>query len=205
MPKEIELSIYDINRDDIIRKLKECNASFVGKYHFKTINFQLKTKGAIKSLGISKEDEMYYTAWIRVRTDGTKTTLTLKEQYSTTILKRSECEVEVSDFLTTVKIIMKLIPNAQYDYSESKRDEYRLGDVIVDINKRPYLPYSVEIEGPTQEQVMKTYKKLDIKKEPMKSIAVPDDEFYKLFGVDYEKVRKEYKEKLEKMLAELNK
>ena len=52
---------------------------------------------------------------------------------------------------------------------------------------------------------METYKKLSIRKEPMKSIAVPDEEFYKLFGVDYKMVSKEYKEKLEKMLAELDK
>jgi len=205
MPKEIELTVYDIDIEKAIKKLEECKAIFVGKYHFKTVNFQLETKGDIKSLEASKEDEKYYTAWLRVRTDGKRTTLTFKEQYGTTILKRSEYEVEVSDFLKTIKIIMKLLPNAQYNYTESKREEYKLGEVTIDINKRPYLPYSIEIEGPTQEVVMETYKKLGIKKEPMKSIAVPDEEFYKLFGVDYKMVSKEYKEKLEKMLAELDK
>jgi len=205
MPKEIELTVYGIEREKAIKKLEECKAIFVGKYHFKTVNFQLETKGNIKSLEASKEDEQYYTAWLRVRTDGKRTTLTFKEQYGTTILKRSEYEVEVSDFLKTVKIIMKLLPNAQYNYTESEREEYKLGEVTIDINKRPYLLYSIEIEGPTHEVVMETYKKLGIRKEPMKSIAVPDEEFYKLFGVDYKMVSKEYKEKLEKMLAELDK
>ena len=205
MPKEIELTVYGIDREEVIKKLEECKAVFVGKYHFKTVNFQLETKGTIKSLEASKEDEKYYTAWVRVRTDGKRTTLTFKEQYGTTILKRNEYEVEVSDFLKTVKIIMKLIPNARYNYTESEREEYKLGEVTIDINKRPYLPYSIEIEGPTQELVMETYKKLDIKKKPMKSIAIPDEEFYKLFGVDYKIVSKEYKEKLEKMLADLDK
>jgi len=205
MPKEIELTVYDIDKEEVIKKLEKCKAIFVGKYHFKTVNFQLETKGIIKSHEANKEDEKYYTAWVRVRTDGKRTTLTFKEQYGTTILKRNEYEAEVSDFLKTVKIIIKLLPNAQYNYTESEREEYKLGKVTIDINKRPYLPYSIEIEGPTQESVMETYKKLGIKKEPMKSIAVPDEEFYKLFGVDYKIVSKEYKEKLEKMLADLDK
>jgi len=205
MPKEIELTVYDIDKDEIIKKLIQCEAIFVGKYAFKTVNFQLGTKGTIKSLEVSKEDEKYYSAWARVRTDGKMTTLTLKEQYGTTILKRMEYEVNVDDFLKTIKIVMKLSPSSQYVYTESEREEYKLGNVIIDINKRPYLPYSIEIEAATHDLVMETYKKLDMKKEPMKSVAVADDEFYKLFGVDYKIVSKEYKEKLEKMLADLDK
>lgn len=205
MPKEIELTVYDIDREEILRKLKECGAVFVGKYHFKTVNFQLETVNQIKSLGIDKDDEKYYTAWIRIRTDGTSTTLTLKEQYGSTIMKRNEYEVSVDDFLKTIKIIMKLKPTMQYTYIESEREEYKLGLVVIDINKRQKLPYSIEIEAPSKVLVDETYRKLDIKKEPMKNVAVNDFEFYRLFGVDYSEVSHENAIKLGKMLEELDK
>jgi len=54
MPKEIELTVYDIDREEVIKKLEECKAVFVGKYHFKTVNFQLETKGTINSLKLAK-------------------------------------------------------------------------------------------------------------------------------------------------------
>lgn len=200
MPREIELTIYGIDKGELVERLRQLNATFIGKYDFKTINFQFETKGSIKSLDTSEDDEQYYSTWVRIRTDGSRTTLTLKEQHGTTISKRMEFEVEVSDFLETVKIMMKLLPTKQYVYIESERDEYKLGSVTIDINKRPYLPYSIEIEAESEELVREAYRKLGIKKEPMKSLAVSDSEFYKLFGVDYEQVSQENAKKLSKML-----
>jgi adenylate cyclase class IV len=205
MSKEIELRVYDINRDAIVKKLDRCGAVFVGKYNFKIINFQLKTRGSIKSLKHERDDEKYYTSWIRIRTDGTNTTLTLKEQVGTTITGRTEYEVSVSDFLMVAKIIMKLKPSIRYAYAETEREEYKLGMATIDIDKRRGLPFSMEIEAPSERLVRETYTRLGIKKRPIKGIAVSDYKFYKLLGVDYNSIKREYSYKFKKMLEDFDK
>ena len=204
MTKEIELTVYGVDHDAIITKLNECGATFVGKYYFRAVNFQIIKKNSITSIEPGNSDEQYYTRWARVRTDGIHTTLTLKEQKGTSMTERNEYEVSVNDFLKTVKIIMMLNSSAKYSYIESEREEYKLGKATIDLNKRPHLPYSIEIEAQSLKTINDVYKKLEIKKEPMKSIAVDDREFYALFGIDYREVELEYTTKLKKMLEELN-
>lgn len=109
MPHEIEINVTNINLEEAKERLQELGADYVGTYNYKILNIEIENRGNIES-------EEYYTKWARVRSDGKKTNLTLKEQYGTDINKRLEYEVETSDFITTAKIVLKMLPDAKYNY-----------------------------------------------------------------------------------------
>ena len=153
MGSEIELKIVGINPNNAKKRLAAINARFKGSYVLQRVTFQGTRSGRIKDYKSNTANDSYYTSWIRVRTDGKRTTLTLKEQRGTGITKRSEYEVEVSDFATMVKILTKMIPDAYRNYMITTRDVYELGDVTITIDKWPYLPYQLEIEGPTEKKI----------------------------------------------------
>ena len=203
MGKEIELKVIGINPKKTKERLKTINARFKGHFVLQRVTFQGSRSGEIKDYKSNASNEEYYTSWIRVRTNGKKTTLTLKEQYGTGIAKRFEYEVEVSDFATTVKILKKSMPEASYNYMVTTRDVYELGDIIFTIDKWPYLPYQIEIEGTTERKVKAAYNKLKPNGKITPNLAVSDEEYYRLNGINYKKLIAEYDAKLNKLLSKV--
>lgn len=185
MGNEIELAFYNVDRNDLARQLDNLGAKFIGKFHFRRMNFQVKMKGESNS-------ENYETSWIRVRTNGESTTLTLKEQKGKDSAGRKEFEVTVSDFDETAKILSRLFKGADYDYFENDREIYELGDIEFCIDKFPKLPYLFEIEGKTKEEVDLVAQKLKIGGEIDGKKSVPTSEYYKQHGMDYAIVQEEY-------------
>lgn len=199
MPHEIEINVTNIDLEDAKERLQELGADYVGTYNYKILNIEIENRDNVKS-------EEYYTKWARVRSDGKKTTLTLKEQYGTDINKRLEYEVETSDFITTAKIMLKMLPDAKYSYIEKSRIDYHYKENNLDIviDKWPKLPYKMEIEGTSEDVIKEFYKRLNLKSGTLTpSIAVSDEEYYKMFNIDYKEMINEYNEKFEKMLEEL--
>lgn len=98
--------------------------------------------------------------WLRLRTNGIETTLTLKE-----ILDKEkidgvrEVEIVVSDFDKTGEILEEL--GYEYRaYQENKRIRYMYHGVEFDIDTWPLIPTYVEIEGKTKEDVERVMKEL---------------------------------------------
>jgi adenylate cyclase class IV len=192
MAKEIEVGFYDVDKEGAEAKLHELGAQLTGKFSFKQINFQLSTSGKPGS-------EDYHTSWIRVRTDGSRTTLTLKEQNGIKLDGREEYEVDVNGFEDTIRIVRKLLPVSDYAYFESERLEYTIGRAKVCIDKLPLLPYLMEIEADSERVVrgladtLGRYGKLEIGRE------MAFAEYYSKHGVDYGLVQREYVSKVERI------
>ena len=91
MKKEIELRVYDINKEDLIKKIEKLNGKFINNYD------QVRY---VYDFNPVKENK-----WIRLRTDGFKTTLTIKEYTSSKIDGVKELEIEVSDMEKTNLIL----------------------------------------------------------------------------------------------------
>ena len=102
--------------------------------------------------------------WIRLRTNGEKTSLTIKNLVSSEIDGTQELEIEVSDFENTNKILNELGYEAK-GYQENRRIQYTLNGVEIDIDYWPNIPTYLEIEGPSEEIVYETLKKLGFSKE----------------------------------------
>lgn len=194
MAREIEVAYYNIDKDAIVSQLKVLKAKSLGKYHMRRINFQLERKGSVGDIS-------YYTSWIRIRTDGDKTMLTLKEQYGNKITNRKEYEVSVSDFDNAVRIIYKLLKDPSYDYFESDREIYEMEGAKIFIDKFPELPYLLEIEADSENVINKTLEKIKISGEPDVNKSVPTEEYYKMHNMDYSIIQKRYASQIAQLFS----
>ena len=168
---EYEVRVLEIDKDKIQLKLKELNAVLIEDVFQKRYVYDFKP--------------VIPTKWIRLRTNGSKTTLTIKNVESFNIDGTKEIEIEVSDFDTTNEILKELgyIPKG---IQENKRIKYNLNGVEIDIDTWPKIPSFLEIEGTNEEDVYNTLKLLGIPKEKATSLDVQD--IYKeIYGIDIEK------------------
>ena len=154
MEDEYEITVLDIDVMKIEKKLLEIGAIKEGDF------FQKRN--------LYNFHEEYRGRFIRLRTNGTKTTLTIKDKSAKKeIGSVKELEVEVSDFEKTNEIL-NMLGYEHSMYQENKRTVYRLGDVEFDIDTWPMIPTYLEIEGKSKEQVEKMIEKLEIDKDRFK-------------------------------------
>lgn len=167
MHTEYEVRVLDINKDNLIKKLEELGATKIADFEYKrrVFNFNPPTD----------------TKWIRLRTDGNKTTLTIKKLESLEIDGTKEMEIEVSSFEETNRILEELGYKA-HTYQQNKRTRYVLNDVELDIDTWPYIPTYLEIEGKDEKSVKDMIKLLDVDELKVTSIDVQSvfKEFYKI-------------------------
>lgn len=169
---EYEARVLDINKEKLEQKLDLLGAKKVADFNYKRKVYDF----------VPKSDEK----WIRLRTDGNKTTLTIKEVKSNSIDGTEECEIEVSNFDDTDIILNKLGYNA-HSYQESKRTRYILDGVEIDIDTWPYIPTYVEVEGTSNEEVIDMINRLDLDKSKMTTIDV-QNVFKKFYNIDIKNV-----------------
>ncbi|WP_327219470.1 class IV adenylate cyclase [Streptomyces cyaneofuscatus] len=111
---------------------------------------------------IFENDALEGGAWVRLRDEGTRSTLTLKQVTdSTTIDGTTEIETEVSD-LHVMAEILRNVGLREVRYQENFREEWRLGEVVFDFDTWPDLPTFVEIEGPDEASVRQAAALLDL-------------------------------------------
>ncbi|MDA0563046.1 class IV adenylate cyclase [Streptomonospora sp. S1-112] len=92
-------------------------------------------------------------AWLRLRDEGGRSTLTLKRVTDPTAIDgTTEVETEVADPDAAAEILTG-VGLRQVRYQENDREEWRLGEVVFDIDTWPGLPTFLEVEGPDEEAV----------------------------------------------------
>ena len=111
---------------------------------------------------IFESDALDGSQWIRLRHEGTRTTLTLKQVTdATSIHGTTEIETEVSD-LNAMAEILRGVGLREIRYQENFREEWQLGDVAFDFDTWPDLPTFLEIEGPDETAVRKAASRLGL-------------------------------------------
>ncbi len=91
-------------------------------------------------------------AYVRVRDEGDKATMTYKQFDEIGLHGAKEIEVVVSDFKDARSILQKsgLVPKS---YQETRRETWKLGNVEVVIDEWPWLRPFIEIEGESERVV----------------------------------------------------
>lgn len=165
---EYEARVLEINKDSIEKKLVELGAQKIADYNYRRNVYDFNPKTNNK--------------WIRLRTDGTETTLTIKEVVEKSIDGTHESEIKVSDFDETDKILNKLGYVAR-SYQENNRTRYNLNGIEIDIDSWPLIPTYLEIEGKSEDEVLKTVDALCIDKSKYTTLDVQS--IYKeIYGLD---------------------
>jgi adenylate cyclase class 2 len=174
--EEIEIKFLNIDPIALAQKLVSLGAKKVADYHYRRIvfdypDFRLDKQGA----------------WLRLRDEGERTTLTFKQRLGKNIHSlvgdegMYEKETTVEDFDSTREILLKT-GLVEKMYQENKRTRYVLNDVECDIDTWPLLNPYLEIEGKSWEEVYMVAERLGFKKEDAKIFSA--NQVYKLQGLD---------------------
>ncbi len=167
MQTEIEVKILEINVDEITSKLETLWAQKIWEKMQKRYVYDIIPK---------KENSR-----VRLRTDGNKTTLTIKEIHNDEIEWTKELEIIVDDFEKTNLILEKLGYKNKW-YQENKRTSYIFENCEVEIDLRPRIPTYLEIEAKSVAEVEATVKKLWFTMEQTTSINTT--KVYQKYGID---------------------
>lgn len=102
---------------------------------------------------IFENDAVQGEQWLRLRDEGGRTTLTLKQvSDAITINGTTEIEIEVNALDTTTELL-KALGLRQVRYQQNYREEWQLGDITYDLDTWPGLSTFIEIEGPSEDVV----------------------------------------------------
>jgi adenylate cyclase class 2 len=167
MKIEIEARLLDINEKQFIEKLKIAGAYFVGDWLMKRNVYDFNPIDDGK--------------WIRLRTNGEKTTIAIKEVVNNSIDGTKEIEMEVESFDTANEILNKLGYHARGSQI-NRRIRFLLDEVEFDIDFWPMIPTYVELESNSIDKIKRVCKKLDINFDDLTTKSVP--EVYLHYGID---------------------
>ena len=173
MKTEYEVRKLDVSFEKIIQKLNRVGAKKVGVYHQKryVYDFIPAQKGR----------------WIRLRSNGKVSTLTIKEVKSLHVDGTKELEIMVSDFEDTNEILAKL-GYIQRTFQENFRIEYTLDGVNFDLDKWPMIPPHLEIEAKSEEDVLKAITLLGWSVDDVTTQDI-DAVYSKIYGIDLDSIK----------------
>jgi len=168
---EYEVRVLEIDREKMIEKLKELKATLIEE------SFQRRYVYDFNPVNPNK--------WIRLRTNGDKTTLTIKNVESSNIDGTKEMEITVDSFEAANEILHELGYNPK-GLQENKRIKYDLNGVEVDIDTWPRIPTYLEVEGSSEAEVYDTLDLLGIPKESATALDVQRI-YSEVYGIDLTK------------------
>ncbi len=170
MKTEYEIRVLEIDKQEWIKKLESLGAVKKGEYNFRRYTYDF--------------NPLQENKWVRLRTNGNTTTLTIKEVQNSNIDGTKELETQVSDFDMTHQILKEL-GYTYRNYQENSRLQYILDNVEIDIDTWPMIPTYLEIEGESEEEVYSMLNKLGISKNDSKATCLDVTIIYnEIYGID---------------------
>ena len=166
MKTEIECRLLEINVEDFLSKLKQNGATFVGDWVQMRYCYDFKP--------------IRRNSWIRLRTNGKETTLTIKEIGGNKIDGTKESEIIVSDFAGTDEILQKLGYHAR-SKQENRRIRFMFEGVEIDIDFWPRIPTYVEFEAESEQAIISVLNKLGI--DYNKTTTLDVESIYSKYGI----------------------
>jgi adenylate cyclase class 2 len=127
-----------------------------------------------------------YNTWVRLRSDGETTTLTVKEIRNDDVDGTDEWEITVPDVDTTLKILEKIGLKSK-GYQENRRELYDLDGAELAIDFWPKLNPYLEIEAESKEKVLEIAQKLGFEKSQVTGDG--NAKIYASVGIDIDKVK----------------
>lgn len=175
MHKEYECTILEVDVNSFISKIEKMGAKKISEFNQKRYVYDFNP--------INKNK------WIRLRTDGKTSTLTIKEIVDKNEIDgTNEIEIEVSSFENANKILNELGYVAR-NYQENKRIKYTLDGIEIDIDFWPLIPPYVEIEGKNENDVRKMIERLKIDKNMITTLDVASI-YNQIYNIDILKIEK---------------
>ncbi len=138
MEIEIEAKFTDIDKEEMRTRLRQLGAILVHPERLmKRVNFN---------------QENGKNAWVRVRDEGDKITLTYKRTFERTLHGTQEINLTVDDFQRATEFL-EAIGLTGKAIQETKREAWTLDGCDITLDTWPWIPPFIEIEGPTEQAV----------------------------------------------------
>ena len=147
MKTEIEVKFLDVDFDLLREKLKQLGATC-------EMPMRLMRRAIIQPPELHARH-----AFVRVRDEGDKVTLTYKQVDEDSLTGAKEIEVTVGNFEDTVALLEEA-GLKQKSFQESRRETWHLNGVEIVLDEWPWLKPYIEIEGPTEASVKELAAKL---------------------------------------------
>jgi adenylate cyclase class IV len=169
VPIEFEAKSLDVEPDELADRILRVGGRRMGDRLMRRYVYDIRTG-----------DE---SRWIRLRDDGTATTLTVKEiaHDGTT-----ETEVVVSDFEVTDALLGRIGFQAK-SYQENRRVSFELQGAQLEIDWWPLIPPYLEIEGQSREHVVRVGAALGIAENELTGENTV--KVYARYGIDLTEIR----------------
>lgn len=140
MNTEVEAKFLNVNHDALRAQLRKLGA---------TLEQPMRT---MKRVVIHTEEMAKKNAFVRIRDEGYRTTITYKQFDTDAIDGAKEHEIEVSDFDEAIQLLAAA--GLTYDsFQESRRENWRLGNTEIMLDEWPWLQPYIEIEGESEHAV----------------------------------------------------
>jgi adenylate cyclase, class 2 len=143
---EYEATFTQINKDAIRQKLQDLGAVLIKP--------EILMKRDVYQPPIEIKE-----GWLRVRDEGDKITMALKQMTGTNITDQKEIEFEVSDYKNACHLLEEIGCHSK-SYQETLREIWQLDDIEFSIDTWPGLQPFIEIEGQNEEKVRAMAEKL---------------------------------------------
>jgi adenylate cyclase, class 2 len=124
--------------------------------------------------------------WIRLRDNGSETTLCVKEIHSDTIDGTYEVEVTVADFTATNELLI-MLGFTPKSYQENRRTSFTLAGAHLEIDEWPRIPPYLEVEADTREDVIRVASLLGYREHQLTARNTVD--VYAGYGIDLGGIR----------------
>jgi adenylate cyclase class 2 len=150
MQIEYEATFINIDKEECRKKLKEVGAKLIKpEFLQRRVVFHLPKGHEIKG------------AWLRVRDESDKITMSLKIVDGDKIENQKELCLTIDNFDEGVKFLSE-IGCERKAYQETKREKWDLDGVEICIDEWPFLEPFMEIEGKSEEKVKSVAEKLGL-------------------------------------------
>lgn len=190
MKKEIEIRILNIDKKKFIEDIIALGAKKQSEYLQKRYVYDFNPVNPKK--------------WIRLRTNGVKNTITVKEIIDNQVIDgTNELEVEVSDF-NTANLILKELGYVPRNYQENHRIVYNLNEVEISIDTWPKIPTYVELEAKSEELIKKLLSIIEYNEKDLTTLDVASI-YMNVYGIDIMSIKELTFDSNSKNLLECNK
>lgn len=149
MQSEIEVKFLNIDHDMIRDRLKSIGA--VCEHELR-----LMRRFVVETPEMKTRD-----AFLRVRDEGGKVTMTYKQFDALSVDGAKEIELEIDSFDAGVSLIKTICPDLnRISYQESKRETWKLDECEIVLDEWPWIKPYIEIEGRSEEELKSFAEKL---------------------------------------------
>lgn len=172
MEIEYEAKVLDVDVEDVARRILSAGGSALGSGMTRRYTYDLASDTGQR--------------WMRLREIGGRATVAVKEQVDEGISGTSELEVGVADFAAAAELLACLGFQAK-SYQETRRTSYSLDGARLEIDEWPLLAPYLEIEGSSQEHVLRIAELLGFDADSVTGVNTA--EIYARNGIDLDGIK----------------